>query len=107
MSENSLKKGRYTTHSNKIGLYGTSQDRTGFLNSQNDVVLSFPFKDTVLEAGMNKEDTGREERFLHTEMDGKDIDVLFEPKVLTNFAYFSHNGGNQPTNQPTNHYRLI
>lgn len=84
MSDNSLKKGRYTRHSNKIGLYSTSQDRIGFLNNNNDVVLSFPFKDTVLEAGMNKEDTGREERFLHQEVDGADIDTLFEPKVLSN-----------------------
>ena len=90
MSDNSLKKGRYTRHSNKIGLYSTSHDRIGFLNNNNDVVLSFPFKDTVLEAGMSKEDSGREERFLHQEIDGKDIDTLFEPKALTNFQYYSH-----------------
>ena len=89
MSDNSFKKGRYTRYSNKIGLYSTSQERIGFLNNNNDVVLSFPFKDTVLEAGMNKEDKGREERFLHQEIDGADIDTLFEPKVLTNFQYFS------------------
>lgn len=87
MSDNSLKKGRYTRYSNKIGLYSTSQDRIGFLNNNTDVVLSFPFKDTVLEAGMNKEDSGREERFLHLEVDGTDIDTLFEPKVLTNIKY--------------------
>ena len=69
MSDNSLKKGRYTRYSNKIGLYSTSQDRIGFLNNNTDVVLSFPFKDTVLEAGMSKEDSGREERFLHLEVD--------------------------------------
>lgn len=91
MSDNSLKKGRYTRHSNKIGLYSTSHDRIGFLNNNNDVVLSFPFKDTVLEAGMNKEDTGREERFLHQEVDGADIDTLFEPKTLTNFKVFGSN----------------
>ncbi|WP_151826186.1 DNA methyltransferase [Acinetobacter junii] len=87
MSDNSLKKGRYTRHSNKIGLYSTSHDRIGFLNNNNDVVLSFPFKDTVLEAGMSKEDSGREERFLHQEVDSSDIDTLFEPKVLTNVKY--------------------
>lgn len=90
MSDNSLKKGRYTRHSNKIGLYSTSQDRIGFLSNNNDVVLSFPFKDAVLEAGMSKEDSGREERFLHQEIDAKDIDTLFEPKALTNFQYYSH-----------------
>ncbi|WP_312967220.1 site-specific DNA-methyltransferase [Acinetobacter gerneri] len=87
MSDNSLKKGRYTRYSNKIGLYSTSQDQIGFLNNNNDVVLSFPFKDTILEAGMSKEDAGREERFLHQEVDSSDIDTLFEPKVLTNIKY--------------------
>ena len=87
MSDNSPKKGRYTRYSNKIGLYSTSQDQIGFLNNNNDVVLSFPFKDTILEAGMSKEDVGREERFLHQEVDSSDIDTLFEPKVLTNVKY--------------------
>lgn len=94
MSDNSLKKGRYTRHSNKIGLYSTSHDRIGFLNNNNDVVLSFPFKDTVLEAGMSKEDAGREERFLHQEIDGADIDTLFEPKVLSNMQILGENQSN-------------
>lgn len=93
MSDNSVKKGRYTRFSNKIGLYSTSQDRIGFVNNNNDVILSFPFKDTVLEAGMSKEDVGREERFLHQELDSTDIDTLFEPKVLSNFQYFSNING--------------
>ena len=97
MSDNSLKKGRYTRHSNKIGLYSTSHDRIGFLNNNNDVVLSFPFKDTVLEAGMSKEDTGREERFLHQEIDGADIDTLFEPKAFTNFKLLGSDKNIQDT----------
>lgn len=97
MSDNSLKKGRYTRHSNKIGLYSTSHDRIGFLNNNNDVVLSFPFKDTVLEAGMNKEDTSREERFLHQEVDGADIDTLFEPKTFTNFQLIGSDKNIQET----------
>lgn len=97
MSDNSLKKGRYTRHSNKIGLYSTSHDRVGFLNNNNDVVLSFPFKDTVLEAGMNKEDKGREERFLHQEVDGADIDTLFEPKTFTNFQLIGSDKNIQET----------
>lgn len=31
--------------------------------------------------------SSREERFLHIEMDAKDIDTLEDPKVLTNFKY--------------------
>ena len=94
---NNFQKGNYTTFSNRTGLY---QKDNGFVAHNTDVVLSFPFKDTVLEAGMTKEDAGREERFLHLEVDGRDIDVLFEPKVLTNYQYVTRNTGNQSTNQP-------
>lgn len=90
MADNSLKKGRYTKFSNKIGLYSNS--RGSFVKNDTGVVLNFPFKDTVLEAGMNKEDIGREERFLQIEMDSKDIDTLEEPKVLTDFRYIDKSG---------------
>lgn len=61
MADNSLKKGRYTKYSNKIGLFSNSKG--SFIKNDTEVVLNFPFKDTVLEAGMSKEDKGREERF--------------------------------------------
>lgn len=83
-------KGRYTKYSNKIGLYSTSKG--SYINNDTDVVLNFPFKDTVLEAGMSKEDVSREERFLHQELDSKDIDTLEEPKVLTDFCYVDKDG---------------
>lgn len=41
---------------------------------------------------MTKEDSSREERFLHIEMDAKDIDTLEDPKVLTNFKYIDQSG---------------
>jgi len=87
---NNLKKGRYTKYTNKIGLY--SDTNGSFIKNDTEVVLNFPFKDTVLEAGMSKEDVGRDERFLHQTMDSKDIDTLEEPKVLTNFKYIDKNG---------------
>lgn len=90
MPSNSLNKGRYTKYSNKIGLY--SSNKGSFIKNDTDVVLNFPFKDTVLEAGMTKEDVGRDERFLHMEIDSKDIDTLEEPKVLTDFRYIDKNG---------------
>lgn len=83
-------KGRYTELPNKIGLYSTSKG--SFIKNDNDVVLSFPFKDAVLEAGMSKEDVGRDERFLHQELDSKDIDTLEEPKVLTDFRFVDKDG---------------
>ena len=85
MADNSLKKGRYTKYSNKIGLFSNSKG--SFIKNDTEVVLNFPFKDTVLEAGMSKEDKGREERFLQIDIDSKDIDTLEEPKVLTDFRY--------------------
>lgn len=90
MAGDPLKKGRYTNYGNKIGLFS---NKTGnFISNSPEIVLNFPFKDTVLEAGMTKEDAGREERFLHIEMDAKDIDTLEDPKVLTNFKYIDRSG---------------
>lgn len=90
MSDNSLKKGRFTKYSNRIGLF--SNQTGNYIANTPEVVLNFPFKDTVLEAGMNKEDVGRDERFLHLEIDKRDIDTLEEPKVLTNFKYVDKDG---------------
>lgn len=90
MSDNSLKKGRFTNFSNRIGLFSNSKG--GFIKNSPEVVLNFPYKDTVLEAGMTKEDGGRDERFLHIEIDKKDIDTLEDPKVLTDFRYADKNG---------------
>src|SRR5690625_2472763 len=47
----------YTKYSNDIGL--TSGDK--YLKYNSDVVLDFPHKDCVLEAGMTKEDVGKKE----------------------------------------------
>lgn len=90
MSDSSLKKGRFTKFSNRIGLY--SNQTGNYIANTPEVVLNFPFKDTVLEGGMTKEDSGRDERFLHLEIDKKDIDTLEDPKVLTNFKYIDENG---------------
>lgn len=52
-NQNNLKKGRYTKHSNKVGLYSNSKG--SFIKNDTEVVLNFPFKDTVLEAGMDEQ----------------------------------------------------
>ena len=90
MAGDPLKKGRYTEYSNKIGLFDKANKQ--FIGNSPEVVLSFPFKDAVLEAGMTKEDAGREERFLNIKIDAKDIDTLEDPKVLTNFKYIDKDG---------------
>ena len=86
----SFNKGSYTEYSNKIGLYSNSQE--SFISQSPDVVLNFPYKDCALEGGMTKEDAKRDERFLNIKLDKRDIDTLFDPKVLTNFKYIDSNG---------------
>lgn len=97
MSDSSLKKGRFTKFSNRIGLYSNQSGNYIANTPEVEVVLNFPFKDTVLEGGMTKEDAGRDERFLHLEIDKKDIDTLADPKVLTNFKYIDQNGETELT----------
>lgn len=88
--DNSLKKWRVTGHSNKIGLYDT--EKQGFIAQSGDVVLSFPFKDCILEGGMSDEESGREEKFFHEVLDRADIDALRDPKVLTGFRRIDASG---------------
>lgn len=83
-----LKKWRFTEYGNRIGL---------MLAQSGEVVLSFPFKDAILEGGMSREDTGREERFFHLTQDRSDIDTLQERKVLTGFRRIDSNGDHEIT----------
>ena len=74
----------YTKYSNKIGLTAGGK----FIDDSTDVVLDFPFKDTVLKAGMSKEDLENsddaDEPFLNEIIAKPEIDELFEPKILVN-----------------------
>lgn len=70
----------YTIYSNKIGL--SSDDK--FLNQNKDVVLSFPFKDCILEGGQTKEDQKRKEIFFNEIIASDEISSMLAPKVLTN-----------------------
>lgn len=83
-----LKKWRFTEYGNRIGL---------MLAQSGEVVLSFPFKDTILEGGMSREDAGREERFFHKTIDRSDIDTLQERKVLTGFRRIDSSGDHEIT----------
>ncbi len=76
----------YTTFKNRIGLVNQRGD---FLSHLRDVVLTWPYKDCVLEGGMTKEDRGREEVFWNTILSPDDITRLFEPKVLTGWERWS------------------
>ena len=75
----------YTKFENKIGLTAGGK----FIDGTADVVLDFPFKDTVLKAGMTKEDQkDADEPFLHETIAKAEIDQLLEPKIFVNVTKY-------------------
>lgn len=79
----------YTAFKNKIGL--TADKR--YLAKSKEVVLSWPYKDCILEGGMKDlEEKGRKEIFWNEILAPDDIDRLFDPKVLTNFKRIDAKG---------------
>ncbi len=69
----------YTAFKNKIGL--TEGDE--YISEKKDVVLSWPYKDCVLEGGQTKEDVKRDEVFWNQTLAPDEIDRLLDPKVFT------------------------
>ena len=61
-------------------------------NESCEVVLSWPYKDCVLEGGQTKEDAKRNEVFWNEILAPDEINPLTEPKVLTNFKKFDADG---------------
>ena len=72
----------YTAFRNRIGL---TDGQGRYLKDSRDVVLAWPYKDCVLEGGMTKEDSKRDELFWNTTLAPDDVTRLFEPKALTGF----------------------
>jgi len=70
----------YTAFKNKIGLTEDSD----FISEKKEVVLSWPYKDCVLEGGMTKEDQKRDEIFWNETLAPDEISRLLDPKVFTN-----------------------
>lgn len=79
----------YTSFKNKIGLINEDGD---FLSESREVVLSWPYKDCVLEGGQTKEDAKRNEVFWNEILAPDEINRLTEPKVLTNFKRYDADG---------------
>lgn len=79
----------YTSFKNKIGLVTENEE---YLSESKEVVLAWPYKDCVLEGGMEKEDEKRDEIFYNEILAPDEIDRLLEPKVLTNFKRIDKNG---------------
>lgn len=72
----------YTSFKNKIGL---TDDNGNFISESREVVLSWPYKDCVLEGGQTKEDVKRNEVFWNEILAPDEINRLTEPKVLDKF----------------------
>lgn len=79
----------YTSFKNKVGLTNEDGD---FLSESREVVLSWPYKDCVLEGGQTKEDAKRNEVFWNEILAPDEINRLIEPKVLTNFKRYDSEG---------------
>lgn len=79
----------YTSFKNKVGLTNEDGD---FLSESREIVLSWPYKDCILEGGQTKEDAKRDEVFWNEILAPDEINRLIEPKVLTNFKRFDSTG---------------
>ncbi len=78
----------YTAFKNKIGLTANNE----YLTESNEVVLSWPYKDCVLEGGQTKDDQKRKEIFWNETLAPDEIDRLLKPKALTNFKKYDKDG---------------
>jgi len=81
----------YTSFKNKIGLF-TGRE---YISENKEVVLAWPYKDTVLEGGQTKEDIKRDEIFWNESLAPEEIDRLLSPKALCNFTRYDSNGINK------------
>ena len=87
----------YTKYSKKIGL--TSKGK--FIDESTDVVLDFPFKDTVLKAGMTKEDVEKEdseESYYHESIAREEIDSMLDKKIMVNAKRYTAEGATEARN---------
>ena len=91
VSNKQFLKDSYTAFKNKIGL--TVGDE--FISEKKDVVLSWPYKDCILEGGMTKEDQKRNEIFWNEILAQDEISRLLDPKVFTNAKRIDKNGEHQ------------
>ena len=78
----------YTAFKNKIGLIENDE----YISEKKEVVLSWPYKDCVLEGGQTKEEAKREEIFWNQTLAPDEISRLLEPKVFTNAKRIDKNG---------------
>lgn len=79
----------YTRFKNRIGL---TDSRGDLISQSNNVVLSFPYKDCVLEGGQTKDDQKRNEIFYNETLAPDEVDRLLYPKVLVGAKRYTESG---------------
>ncbi len=84
----------YTLFKNKIGL---TTEEGEFLSESREVVLSWPYKDCILEGGQTKEDAKRDEIFWNEVLAPDEITRLTEPKAFTHFRRYDSTGEHDVT----------
>ncbi|MDR1832344.1 MAG: site-specific DNA-methyltransferase [Fusobacteriaceae bacterium] len=87
----------YTRFKNRIGL---TDARGDLISASGDVVLSFPYKDCVLEGGQTKDDQKRDEVFYNATLAPDEVDRLLYPKVLIGAKRYSYAGATDLTGNP-------
>jgi len=78
----------YTAFKNKIGL---TADKN-YIAQSKEVVLSWPYKDCILEGGQEESEEKRKEIFHNEILAPDEIDRLLDPKVFTNFKRIDADG---------------
>ncbi len=94
----------YTAFKNKVGLTNADGE---FLSESKEVVLSWPYKDCVLEGGQTKEDAKRDEIFWNETLAPDEINRIFEPKALTNFRRYDQDGEHEVSSISKNDNLII
>ena len=84
----------YTSFKNKVGL---TNEHGEFLSESREVVLSWPYKDCMLEGGQTKEDAKRDEIFWNETLAPDEINRLTEPKAFTGFLRYDSKGPHEVT----------
>ncbi|RBQ26014.1 site-specific DNA-methyltransferase [Arcobacter sp. CECT 9188] len=79
----------YTKFSNKVGLTISNK----YIKQIDDVVLSFPFKDCILEGGQSNEKERRKEIFFNEVLAKDEINKLLDKKVITNAIKYYYEDG--------------
>lgn len=92
----------FTKYGNKIGLI--TDRTTEKIMNEDYVVLSYPYKDCILDGGMTKTEakrTNRKETMINNILFKEDIHKLKSPKAFKNFKKYSFENGKVKEETPT------